>query len=128
MIDRAAMTIPIVVFCDDPFHDGKQVSVHRFMRQDRRWASEASDRSVPWSRLRGEESAIQALHGDRYLTSEQRETEMFSAPVRVRYNLECDCGVTVPARSENLYPILDMLAAANKTDISLRALAARLRH
>lgn len=144
------MITTIEVFCDDPFHDGKQESVHRFISNSDRlggqWFSEADPRSGAQSsrrgsgsrlRLRGEKAAMQELQGDRYLTTELW-AEVFSepirrAPTRLRFNLECDCGVTVPARSENLYPIFDMLVEAGLVEagiarISLRALAARLRH
>lgn len=44
-----------------------------------------------------------------------------------RYNLKCRlCARTVPARHENLVPILDVLAANGVPSISLAALAARL--
>jgi ribosomal protein L44E len=47
--------------------------------------------------------------------------------VTFRYNLRCeDCGRTVPARSEKLNPIFDLLAAAGLQNISLAGLAGRL--
>jgi len=47
--------------------------------------------------------------------------------VTFRYNLRCeDCGRTVPARSEKLDPIFDLLAGAGLQNITLAGLAGRL--
>jgi hypothetical protein len=53
----------------------------------------------------------------------------FKAPVTVRdsLNMRCiKCEDTVKARAESLYPVLDVLAAHDVSEISLTALRARL--
>lgn len=48
--------------------------------------------------------------------------------MRRRYRLKCEmCGTTVPARLEKLERLLDQLTAKGVSEISLTALAARLR-
>lgn len=46
---------------------------------------------------------------------------------RHRYRLECQlCGITVPAREEKLFPILDRLVEAGASSITLAVLRATL--
>ena len=95
---------------------------------------------IPGRRERVDARAVFDLHTGRRLSrAEAKYVESgliltnsaaeFAARYRFRYNLYCDkCGLNVPARGEHLAPILDTLAKHNIPDITLTALAGRVRN
>lgn len=123
------MSIDIV--CAEPVHD-EPVIIFRLTRGESGWIAASSwvragsPRSGKIARM---EAGYGLLDGDRYLTPSERDTDLSDVSgLRARFEFACDCGFKVTARRENLDPILDGLADAGVPSISLRGLAATLRH
>lgn len=118
------IVMPVVtVVCEERSHEGKRATVGSFEHLSGRWRATLT-------RSRGVDVNFdKSTHSD-LLDANDSPLHMGdqSWPVRERYNLRCElCGFTVPARRERLDPILDRLADAGVSTVSVRALGAILR-
>jgi hypothetical protein len=131
----------VKVYCADPSHDDDEECVEVFKRVEFRgelyWLGSLSHSAS---------SGTDQLRMDRGEKPLRIRPDIYHGPpngpwpsfkraggikeqglLNGRFNLKCDrCNDTVPARYQNLAPILDTLASNGVPDISLRALAARL--
>lgn len=118
-----ANQLAVEVCCHDASHPTKRVHIGRFVwREDDRhpqWDLEPTEYETP-----AEGNYRAALQGDRVVKSDIEPGK----PVRARYHLACKlCGLGVEVQQQKVIPILDRLAEAGVDEISLAALAARLR-
>lgn len=71
------------------------------------------------------------LAGDHVVTADKRRNNpdaLNRGDSRTRLSLKCGrCSTSVAARSESIFPIFDLLATAGVQEVSLTAIAARLR-
>lgn len=125
------------VSCQDDSHDETPWQIESFFRVQGRWLGRvamgffrpgATWRS-PIGEVLSKPRGAPDIFGFVDASNDwHKRQEIPEAPASARYNLRCElCGVTVPARYENLAPILNVLAANGVSFISLAALAARLR-
>jgi hypothetical protein len=127
----------VEVFCEEPSHEGRQWLVFRFEYRQLydgsiRWMPGSSslmtrDTYSPGSpRVRAMDSAAASLVGDRYVSEADIDADpmlLHDETFRTRYRFRCDiCGLNAVLRSEKVYALLDQLAAASISQISLRGL------
>lgn len=112
--------ITVEVYCAESSHSkGKRAHIAQFYWSD-------DDRNPGWDQwpqgyLTPAGRAFRAgLQNDKPVVGDIAE----GAPVRIRYHFACDlCGLSVVGRRERLSPILDGLAEAGVSEVSLRGLA-----
>lgn len=102
------MTDTFEIYCDDPFHEGEEVHVRTFSRNGSHWYA----------------LGMREVRGNEYVGGEVPDPSV--PPARLRYNLRCSCGRTVPVRQEKLDQILNRLSGAGVTRLSLAGLATTL--
>lgn len=116
------MTATVMVECDELIHGPGGYLILTFARGGAGWTTQYQPE------LRGANAATGVLIVDEYLGGEDRRHPSLAKRegLRLRFALRCECGMNVTVRAEKLNPILDVLAAAGISSITLSALAARL--
>jgi hypothetical protein len=117
------------IYCDASSHERELVDVYMKAGPPGRWTDhwlQVQDaRTADGRQLRRPEGTSVPVDEitNAYLGAGLRP----NTKIRRRPNLQCRlCGLSVPAREENLIPILNTLGAAGVSCISLTGLAARL--
>ncbi len=125
------MSDRIFIYCDDPSHSGRRVAVTNFVRTTGTLAPGGGWTEVPATRAAAEGpiGTGSTLVGDTMPEPGWAlDPEVSNRDIRTKLDLVCrKCKRRpVPARSENLFPVLDDWGALGVSELALAVLAASL--
>lgn len=131
-------TVYVSIYCEDSHPDDRWMVATYFYGTDAApegWAPHRGGYAKPGENhlikiSAPKDSGTVNLIGNTAISSEQykQDLSLDMNSARVRFGLKCGkCSTSVAARRENIEPIFDKLAAAGIREVSLTAIAARLK-
>lgn len=124
------MNPEVRVYCNEPSHEPKVAKVETYQRiESGKWRAtdNLASTAANWQRKQEGKPPTKSV-GAEVKTLEAIDGEQWKTVRWSRHRLVCPlCNLTVPARTEVLWPVLDTLADNGHDEVTLRVLGAILR-